>query len=170
MPTISSQEFLISLFYCQKTVLVCEFSGYLFVQNDAFFKVPYILWVWDFVDMYLTHLETRTWSPSIHIYSKNWFFWPPKNCCTPQTHGKENMILKMLRNEFVWIGGHVDLQVSYKILWSKVPKKAYFCTICLAFKRDCFEDVLRQFWTQHSHWCLGVKMTHVLKNNSNSYW
>jgi hypothetical protein len=63
--------------------------AYPFVQNDVFFKVPYVLWIWDFVDMYLTHLETRIWSPSIHNYSKNRFFWPPKLCCTPWALGKK---------------------------------------------------------------------------------
>jgi uncharacterized membrane-anchored protein YitT (DUF2179 family) len=48
-----------------------------------FLNVPLFLWVWDFVDMYLTQLGTRIWSSSIHIYSKKWFFWPPKLCCQP---------------------------------------------------------------------------------------
>jgi hypothetical protein len=71
---------------CQKSVQRLNFeippknglcmwiSAYPFVQNDVFFKVPYILWIWDFVDMYLSHLGTRIWSPSIHNYSKKWFF------------------------------------------------------------------------------------------------
>jgi hypothetical protein len=58
-------------------------SAYPFVQNDVFFKVPYVLWMWDFIDKYLTHLGTRIWSPSINTYSKKWFLWPPKLCCTP---------------------------------------------------------------------------------------
>jgi hypothetical protein len=118
-------------FLLSKNNLCMWISGYLFMQNDVFLKVPYILWVWDFVDLYLTHLGTRIWNPSIHIYSKRWFFWTPKNWCTPQGQGKKTFsstlnitILQMVRNESVSFGGHVDVQVSYKILWSKIPKKA----------------------------------------------
>jgi hypothetical protein len=53
----------------------------------------------------------------------------------------------MVRNEFVRFGGHVDLQVIYKILWSKVPKKAP-----ILHNLPCFQGgYLRQFWTQHKH-------------------
>jgi hypothetical protein len=31
--------------------------------------------------MYLTHLETRIWRGTLHIYFKKWFFWPSKLCC-----------------------------------------------------------------------------------------
>jgi hypothetical protein len=63
-------------------------SAYPFVQNDIFLKVPYISWVWDFVEMYLTHLGTKIWSPSIHIYSKEWFF-GPKTLLYPSSTGKK---------------------------------------------------------------------------------
>jgi hypothetical protein len=71
------------LFLLSKNGLSMWISAYPFVQNDIFFKVPYVSWIWDFVDVYLTHLGTRLWSLSIHTYSKKWFFWPPKLCCTP---------------------------------------------------------------------------------------
>jgi hypothetical protein len=74
-------------FSMSKKGLCMWISAYTFVQNDVFFKVPYISWIWDFVDMYLTHLGIRIWSPSIHTYSKKWFFWPPKLWCIPWTHG-----------------------------------------------------------------------------------
>jgi hypothetical protein len=32
--------------------------------------------------MYLTHLETRIWRGTFHIYFKKWFFWPSKLCCS----------------------------------------------------------------------------------------
>jgi hypothetical protein len=41
-----------------------------------FLNVPHLLWLWDFGDMYLTHLETRIWRSTFHIYLKKWFFWP----------------------------------------------------------------------------------------------
>jgi hypothetical protein len=66
------------LFLLSKNSLYMWILAYPFVQNDVFFNVPYVSWIWDFVIMYLTHLRTRIWSPSIHTYSIKGFFWPPK--------------------------------------------------------------------------------------------
>jgi hypothetical protein len=33
------------------------------------------------------------------------------------------MILQMVRNECIRLGGHVDIEVSYKILWLDVFKE-----------------------------------------------
>jgi hypothetical protein len=124
-------------------------STYPFVQNDIFFKVPYVLWLWDFVDMYLIHLGPRIWSPSIHKYSKNRFFWPPKLCCIPWAHGKFNffstlnlMILQTVWNECLRFGGHINIQVSFKILQLEVLKKALILHNPTWFKRGCFEAAL----------------------------
>jgi hypothetical protein len=104
-------------------------SAYPFVQNDVFLKVPYVLLAWDFVPMYLTQLGIRIWCPSIHIYSKKWFF-GLQNTIVPPKHMEffffstlNIMILQMVRNEYVRFSGHVDMQVSYKILQLEVPKK-----------------------------------------------
>jgi hypothetical protein len=71
------------LFNVKKRPLYVNFSTPL-CAKWCFFKVPHVTWIWDFVDMYLTHLRTRIWSPLIHTYSKKWFFLaPPKLCCTP---------------------------------------------------------------------------------------
>jgi hypothetical protein len=103
----SIQEFFICYFYCQITAFVCEFG-----------------------DMYLTHLETRIWRGTFHIYFKKWFFWPSKLCCPLRTQWKKTflstlnvMILRMVRNECVRFGGHVDIEVSYKILRLDVLKE-----------------------------------------------
>jgi hypothetical protein len=48
----------------------------------------------------------------------------------------------MIRNEFVRFGGHVKIQISYKILQLEVQKRPQFCTIHLAFDRGCFEAIL----------------------------
>jgi hypothetical protein len=45
------------------------------------------------------------------------------------------MILQTVRNECVRFGGHVDIEVSYKILWLVYK-------IDLALNRGCFEAVL----------------------------
>jgi hypothetical protein len=80
--------------------------------------------------MYLTHLETRIWRGTFHIYFKKWFFWPSKLCYPLRTQGKKTflstlnvMILQMVRNEYVRFGGHVDIEVSYKILRLDVLKE-----------------------------------------------
>jgi hypothetical protein len=144
-----SENFPYAFFNVKKQPLYVNFSIY-FVQIDVFFKVPYTLWIWDFVDIYLTHLGTRIWSPSIHIYFIKWFFWPPKLCSTPWAQGKNLffstlnlVILQTVWNECVRFGGHINIKVSYK----------NFAQSAL-FWREVF---LRQFWTQHGHWCLGVK-------------
>jgi hypothetical protein len=51
------------------------------------------------------------------------------------------MILQMVRNEYVRFGGHVDIEVRYKILRLDVLRLK-FCIIYLALNRGCFEAVL----------------------------
>jgi hypothetical protein len=125
----SIQECFISYFYCKKTAFKCKILTYPLVEIDDFLKVPHLVWVWDFVDMYLTHLETRIWSPTIHNYSKNRFFWTPKDCYPPFARAKKTfsstlnvMISQMVRIESVIFGRHIDIEVSYKILQLEVPK------------------------------------------------
>ena len=148
-------------FSVSKNGLCMWIFAYPFVQNDVFFKVPYILWIWDFVDMYLIILGIRIWSPSIHTYSIKLFFWPPNLCCIPWAHGilfyfiptLNLMILQIVWNECVILGGHANIQVSYKILWLEVPKKAP-----ILHNLPCFQKGL--FWGTfglNGHWCLGVK-------------
>jgi hypothetical protein len=54
-------------------------------------------------------------------------FWPLKVCCPLWSQGKKTflstlnvMILQTVRNECVRFGGHVDIEVRYKILWLDV--------------------------------------------------
>ena len=44
------------------------------------------------------------------------------------------MILQMVRNECVRFGGHVDIEVSYKILWLDVLKETQ-----ILHNLSCFE-------------------------------
>jgi hypothetical protein len=83
-----------------------------------------------FGDMYLTHLETRIWRGTFHIYFRKWFFWPSKLCCSFRAQGKKTfwstlnvMILQTVRNECVRFGGHVDIEVTLFILFSVVYTK-----------------------------------------------
>jgi hypothetical protein len=52
------------------------------------------------------------------------------------------MILQMVSNEHLRFGGHVDIEVRYKILRLDVLKGLKFCIIYLALNRGCFEAVL----------------------------
>jgi hypothetical protein len=119
------------LFLLSKNGLYVWISPYPLVENSFFLNVPLLLWVWDFVDMHLTQLGTRLWTPAIHIDSKNWFFRPPKLCCPPSAQWEKTfkstlnvMISQMVRSECVRFGGHVGKEVSYKILWLEVLKES----------------------------------------------
>jgi hypothetical protein len=112
-------------------------------------------------DMYLTHLETRIWRGSFHIYFKKWFFWPSKLCCPLKAQWKKTffstlniMILQTVRNECVEFDGHVDIEVNYKILRLDVLKKPQVCKIYLALNRGYFEAVLMK----NTPRTLGVKV------------
>jgi hypothetical protein len=66
--------------------------------------------------------STSFWSHGI-LGVKKWFFWSSKLCCPLWAQGKKPflstlnvMILQTVRNECVRFGGHVDIEVSYKIL------------------------------------------------------
>jgi hypothetical protein len=47
------------------------------------------------------------------------------------------MILQTVWNKCVRFGGHVNIQVSYKILWLEVPKKA-----SVLYNLPYFQEVL----------------------------
>jgi hypothetical protein len=63
-------------------------------------------------------------------------FLDPKDCCPPLAGAKKTfsstlnvMISQMVRNESVRFGGHIDIEVSYKIL----HKKNFF------FNFECYD-------------------------------
>jgi hypothetical protein len=133
------------LFLLSKNGLCMWISAYPLVEIDDFLKVPHLVWVWDFVDMYLTHLETRIWSPTIHNYSKNRFSWTPKDCCPPFAGAKKTfsstlnvMILQMVRNESVRFGRHIDIEVRYKILQLEIQKLVLILHCLACFQKGLF--------------------------------
>jgi hypothetical protein len=75
-------------------------------------------------------MQTKIWSLLIHNYSnysKNGFF-GPQNIIVQLEHGKKNFfltlnvkILQMVWNECVRFDRHIEVQVSYKIIWLEVP-------------------------------------------------
>ena len=120
----SIQQFYICLFDCQKTAFVCEFHH---TPLDKGYEVP----------------------QSIFTPKINWFFCPPKLCFPPGTNEKKKRpstlnitILQKVRNECVRFKGHVDIQVSYEILWLEVLKETRILHSPPCFQRGCFEDVL----------------------------
>jgi hypothetical protein len=58
---------------------------YPFVEIDDFFKVSYLVWAWDSVDMYLTHLGIRIQRGTFHIYKK---------VISPSSRGKKNFFFE----------------------------------------------------------------------------
>jgi hypothetical protein len=133
----SIQEIFICYFYFPKTAFVCEFQHTPLREMIFFLNVPHLLRVWDFEDMYLTHLETRIWRGTFHIYFKKWFF----TLLSSLGIGKKSflstlniMILQMVRNEHLRFGGHVHIEVRYKILQLNVLKKTQ-----ILHNLSCFE-------------------------------
>jgi hypothetical protein len=135
-PRIFFMSFLLS-----KNGLCMWISAYPLAENYFFLNVPHLFWIWDFGDIYLTHLETRIWRGTFHIYFLKWFFWPSKLCCPLKVQGKKTflstlnvMILQTVWNKCVRFGRHVNIEVSYKILRLDVLKE----TPSLQ-NRPCFE-------------------------------
>jgi hypothetical protein len=52
------------------------------------------------------------------------------------------MISQTIRNECTRFGGHVDIEVSYKILQLEILNEALILLNHLAFSMGCFEVVL----------------------------
>jgi hypothetical protein len=48
----------------------------------------------------------------------------------------------MVRNESVIFGRHIDIEVSYKILWLEVPKLVPILHYAACFQKGCLEAVL----------------------------
>jgi hypothetical protein len=78
-----------------------------------------------YVEKTIAHLQDN-----FHIYFRKWFFWPSKLYFSLWAQGKKTflstlnvMILQTMRNECERFGGHVDIEVSYKILELGVLKE-----------------------------------------------
>ena len=83
-----SKDSLYVFFIVKKWPLYVNFSIPL-AENDFFFNVSHFVWIWDFEDIYLTHLETRIWRGTFHIYFRKWSFWLSKLCCLLWAQGKK---------------------------------------------------------------------------------
>jgi hypothetical protein len=66
-------------------------------------------------------------------------------CCPPWARAKITfsstlnvMILQMVRNESVRFGRHIDIEVSYKIIWLEVPKLIPILHYLACFQKGLF--------------------------------
>jgi hypothetical protein len=95
------------LFLLSKNGLGMWISAYPLAENDFFLNVPHLLWVWDFEDMYLTHLETRIWRGTFHIYFKKLVFLAFKTLLSPSGSRKKNFFVNFecydLANGEEWV-------------------------------------------------------------------
>jgi hypothetical protein len=120
-------------------------SAYPLVEIDVLLKVPHLVWAWDFVDMYLTHLGIRIQKGTFHIYLRKWFFWTPKDCYPHFARVKKTlfptlnvMISQMVRNESVRFVRHIDIEISYKILRLETPKLVQILHYSTCFQKRLF--------------------------------
>jgi hypothetical protein len=126
-------------------------STYPFVQNDVFFKVPYVLWIWDFVDMCLIHLGTRIWSPSIHTYFKKMDFLALKTLLYPLSIRKKLffstlnlVILQTIWNECVRFGGYKFATRSYSWKYKRKPRLSLWTFFGKITSERCRPDACLQ--------------------------
>jgi hypothetical protein len=89
-------------------------------------------------------LRNKNMERHIPYLMQKWFFWPSKLWCPLWAQGilffwstLNVMILQTVRNEYVRFGGHVDIEVSYKILRLDVLKET-----SILHNLSCFEAVL----------------------------
>jgi hypothetical protein len=54
------------------------------------------------------------------------------------------MILQIVKNENVRFGRHIDIEVSYKILWLEIPKLVLILHKLACFQRGCLEAILNK--------------------------
>jgi hypothetical protein len=77
-------------FLLSKNGLYMWILVYPLVENIFFLNVPHLLWVWDFVDIYVTHLETRIKCCTIRAYL---VFWAFKTLLSPFGTGEKNFFV-----------------------------------------------------------------------------
>jgi hypothetical protein len=134
------------LFLLSKNGLCMWISPYPLVEIDDFLKVPHLVWAWDFVDMYLTHLGIRIWRGI-----RSSFLGPQKTTVFFLAGIKKTfsstlnvMISQMVRNEIVRFGRHIDIEINYKILQLKIPKLILILHYSACFQKELFGGKFEQ--------------------------
>jgi hypothetical protein len=139
----SIQEFFICIFCCQKPAFVCEF------QHTPLWKLMifsrfHTSWGMKICKHVPNSLKNKNLKRLISNLLEKWILWPPKHCSSLGHRGKKNsstlnvMILQMVRNECLRFGVHVDIQVSYKILWLEIPIKVLILHQPHGFQKGLF--------------------------------
>jgi hypothetical protein len=139
----SIQEFFICYFWCKKWPLYVNFSippcgNWWFFQGST----PHVGM------RFCGHIPNspRNKNPNRHIsyLLEKVVFLDPKRLVSPWVGAEKTisstlnvMISKMVRNEIVWFGRHVDIEVNYKILWLEVPK-----LVPILYYPPCFQKGL----------------------------
>jgi hypothetical protein len=142
----SIQEFFICYFILNKLPLYVNFSIPLWTKW-RFFQSSISL-----VDMrFCEHVPNPPRNKNLKSFNPyllyKMVFLVPKTLLYPLSTWKKNfffstlnlMILQTVWNECVRFGGHINIQVSYKILWLEVPKKT-----SILHNLPCFQEGL--FW------------------------
>jgi hypothetical protein len=87
----------------------------------------------------------------LNLLKKVVFFWTPKDCCPPLAGAKKPfsstlnvLISQMVRNESVIFGRHIEIEVSYKILWLEVPKLVSILHYPACFRKGLFGGSFEQ--------------------------
>jgi hypothetical protein len=71
------------------------------------------------------------------MYLRKWFFLDPKRLLSPLRQGQKQLFLQMVRNESVRFDRHIDIKVSYMILWLEVSK-----LVLILHYLACFQKAL----------------------------
>jgi hypothetical protein len=121
------------LFLLLKNGLCMWISAYPLVENNFFLNVPLLLWIWDFVHMYLTQLGIRMWSPASHIYVQKKVYLAPETLLSLLGTVEKNFFFDFepydLANGKEWVSKiwwACRHTISYKILWLEVLKNFPF--------------------------------------------
>jgi hypothetical protein len=97
------------------------------------------------VDMYLTHLGIKNPKRLIPYLVDKVVFLDPKRLLSPSDMNKKInssilnvMILQLVRNESVRFDRHIDIEVSYNILWLEIPKLVPILHYLACFQKGLF--------------------------------
>jgi hypothetical protein len=139
----SIQEFFICYFYCQKTAFVCEFQHTPLCKMTFFSRFHTSCGYEILLTCTLLTQEQEFEVPQSIPILKNGFF-GPQNSVVSLEHKKKLffptlnlMVLQTVWNECVRFGGHINIQVNYKILQFEVQKKT-----SILHNLPCFQEGL----------------------------
>jgi hypothetical protein len=141
----SIQEFFICYFYCQKSASVCGF------QHTLLWKLMIFSRFMRFCGHVFNSPRNKSPKRLISYLLEKVVFLDPKRLLSPWARVKKTfsstlnvMILQIVRNGSVRFGRHIDIKVSYKILWLQVPKLVPILYYPACFQKGLFGGNLEQ--------------------------